>query len=144
MSQFNLMPNPTIVGIQFCIFMIVLVIIRNFFLKPYKLLREKRQALTIGTKQEGEALFEKNEQLLNEIDTTIKEGQKQAKELYQEISSSSKAQSEKLVIDSEKNLQQELQKIQEQIRNDMKEVHEEVINSSKKISKEVYNKIYNV
>ncbi len=143
MSQFNLIPNPTIVGIQFCIFMFVLVLIKNLFIKPYKLLREKRQALTIGTKQEGERLFEENQNIMNSIDSSIKEGQEKAKSIYQEISGASKAESEKLVTESEKNMQQELSELQSQIRADVESIGNEIKVASEKISKEVYNKIYN-
>ena len=143
MSQFNLMPNPTIVGIQFCIFMFVLVLIKNLFIKPYKLLREKRQALTIGTKQEGERLFAENQSILNSIESSLKEGQEKAKSIYQEISSTSKTEAEKIVQDSEKNMQKELQELQAQIRSDVSSIGEEIKVASNKISKEVYSKIYN-
>lgn len=143
MSQFNLMPNPTIVGVQFCIFMFVLVLIKNLFIKPYKLLREKRQALTIGTKQEGERLFAENQSILNSIESSLKEGQEKAKSIYQEISSTSKTEAEKIVLDSEKNMQHELQELQAQIRSDVSSIGEEIKVASNKISKEVYSKIYN-
>lgn len=54
MSTLNLIPNPPVLAVQAGIFLLNIFIVKKLILEPYLKVRDRRYALTIGSKEAAE------------------------------------------------------------------------------------------
>lgn len=119
MASLNLVPNPPVLAVQVVVFLAGLTIVKKLFVQPYMELRDKREKLTVGSKDEALKFLADSDRISQEItaklNRTIDEAKKSrdqtreaALQKRSSVLAAAEAETKKLVADVETQVKQDL------------------------------------
>ena len=97
MSALNLVPNPEVLAVQAGVFLAGVAVIKNLFVKPFLSVRDRRDALTVGSQDHAERALEACEQATRAIEAALLDAASAAKAERQEIRDRAVAQRQEIV-----------------------------------------------
>jgi F0F1-type ATP synthase membrane subunit b/b' len=115
----NLVPNPPVLAVQAVVFLAGLVVVKKLFVEPYLSVRDKREKLTVGSKDEAQKLLQDADRVAADVAARIGQAVEEAKKARgvtrdaalaqrQTTLSAAEADGKKLVAEVEKQVQQDL------------------------------------
>ena len=115
----NLVPNPTVLAVQAGVFLTNLVVVKKLFVEPYLSVRDRRDALTVGSKDEAQKFLAESERIALELQARIQTAAEEAKKereksreaamvKRQAALAAASADAKKLIEQVEKQIQQDL------------------------------------
>jgi F0F1-type ATP synthase membrane subunit b/b' len=119
MSGLNLVPNPAVIATQGVVFLCAYVIVKKFYVEPYKVLRAKRLAATLGSKEGASELLRSNEVKQEQIKSKIAAAIGEAQKLVESSKSQAQAKRLDLVSVAEQEADAQLQKLKQEMQQNL-------------------------
>ena len=79
MASLELVPHPSVLAVQVGVFLANLVVVKKLWVEPYLLVKERRQKLTVGSKDEATRLLAEAEKVAEEINSKLLTAASEAK-----------------------------------------------------------------
>ena len=138
MSSLNLIPNPPVLAVQAGIFLVNCVIVKKFFVEPYLTVRDRRDRLTIGNKDEAIKALSKGEAIATEIASTISNAADQAKKERERLRNIAMEKRAGIVQAAEADARAAVDAIEKQIQADVLAEKAKIPSVVQALSKQVY------
>lgn len=139
MSTLNLIPNPPVLAVQAGIFLVNYVVIKKLFVEPYLSVRDKRERLTVGNKEEATKAIGKAEVLAAEINVAISnaaDGAKKERDRSRAVATEKRAA---IVSAAEAEARSAVESIEKQIQADLRAERLKIPAVIQALSKQVYD-----
>ncbi len=119
MATLNLVPNPTVLAVQAGVFLANLIVVKKLLVEPYLTVRDRREALTVGSKDEAQKILGDCEKISLDMAARLSGAADEAKKEREKIRDAANvkrnaaltaaaAEAKKLVAEVEKQIQQDL------------------------------------
>ena len=138
MASLNLVPNPGLLLVQAGIFLANMVVVRKLMVDPYLSLKDRRQALTTGSKEEGEALLRECHQKNEALSQQIAKSRLEASAFRQQQCLEAESEAHALVAGAKKEASEYAEALRTELRENLRQESEKVPAIVAKLVEEVY------
>lgn len=143
MASLNLEPNPTILVIQAVVFAAAIFVVKTLFVTPYLRLREARDHQTIDQRKRANDLILQNEEMSSELHARFEKAKDEIHEQVNQIRDEMKQKREEIVLESNKEANQLLDKVRAEIKNVVAEEKGKLSSTIPTLMDQVYQKTIN-
>lgn len=143
MAKFELLPNLTVMGIQGAIFGVSYFIVKSKFVEPYLRLKDKRLALTSGSKDSAKNLFDECESKSREITTKINKVIEDSKLYRAQQKESAVAKQQEIVNVASKEARSTIEKMSSDISTMLEEEKAKIPSIVQALNDDLYKTILN-
>ena len=138
MATLNLIPNPMVLGAQIGVFYLNFIAVKKLFVEPYLSVRDRRQALTFGSKDEATKALVSCDRISKDIESRYISSATEAKVDREQIREQAQIARQALIIAAEKDAKAEVANVETQIRAELVAEKEKIPGVIKALSDEVY------
>lgn len=138
MASLNLVPNPPVLAVQAVVFLVGLAVVKKLFVEPYLSVRDKREKLTVGNKDEAQKLFQEAERVAQDVTTRISVAVDEAKKARGKTRDAAIAKRQAALAVAEGESKQLIAAVEKQIQQDLAEEKAKVPAIVKSLTDEVY------
>lgn len=138
MASLNLVPNPPVLAVQAVVFLTGLVVVKKLFVEPYMTLRDKREALTVGSKDEAQKLLQETDRISQEITAKLNAAIIDAKQAREKVRDAALTKRNAALSAAEGESKQLVQQVEAQIKQDLAAEKAKVPAIVKSLTDEVY------
>lgn len=141
MSGLNLIPNPPVMLLQAAIFVSQVVVVNKLFVKPFRELKRKREAGTVGAEQKSEKLSEEQEKLSIEIKKKMEELKGQLQSFREKERADAKIRRDREVQEAHSELTEFVTLSRNEIQGSLDEERAKLETVTKDLVEDLYRKI---
>lgn len=138
MASLNLVPNPPVLAVQAVVFLTGLVVVKKLFVEPYLTLRDKREVLTVGSKDEAQKLLQETDRISQEITAKLNVAISDAKQAREKIRDAALTKRNAALGAAEGESKKLVQEVENQIKQDLAAEKAKVPAIVKNLTEEVY------
>ncbi len=138
MASLNLVPNPPVLAVQAVIFLTSLVVVKKLFVEPYLELRDKREKLTVGSKDQALRLLEETDRVSLDITSKLNAAITEAKQAREKIRDAAIEKRTSALSAAEGESRKFLAEVETQIKQDLAQEKAKVPAIVKSLTDEVY------
>jgi F0F1-type ATP synthase membrane subunit b/b' len=120
MATLNLIPNPMVLGAQVGVFLANFVAVKKLFVEPYLSVRDRRQALTVGSQDEAAKALAKSEELTSQIERQLVAAASEAKAEREKIRDKALAKRSSLLAVAEADAKEKVAAVEREIQGEVK------------------------
>lgn len=138
MASLNLVPNPPVLAVQAVIFLTGLFVVKKLFVQPYLELRDKREKLTVGSKDEAQKLLLETERVSQDIAAKLNAAITEAKQAREKTRDAALQKRQTALSAAEGDSKKLVQEVETQIKQDLAAEKAKVPAVVKSLTDEVY------
>jgi F0F1-type ATP synthase membrane subunit b/b' len=138
MASLNLVPNPPVLAVQAAIFLTGLVVVKKLFVEPYLTVRDKREKLTLGSKDEAQKLLAECDRISQDITAKLNQAVADAKQARDKVREAALAKRQTALSAAEGDSKKLVAEVENQIKQDLAAEKAKVPAIVKSLTDEVY------
>lgn len=119
MASLNLVPNPTVLAVQAGLFLVNCFVVKKLYVEPYLRVRDRREALTVGSKDEAVRALSESDALAQKIEARISAAMLEAKAERERIRQVALANRDTLVADATAESRRNVEAVERQIQQEV-------------------------
>ncbi len=138
MASLNLVPNPPVLAVQAVVFLMGLAVVKKLFVEPFLELRDKREKLTVGSKDEAVKLLAEADRVSLDITAKLNTAITEAKQAREKTRDAAIDKRTAALSAAEGESKKFLAEVESQIRQDLAQEKAKVPAIVKSLTDEVY------
>lgn len=138
MAAINLIPNPTVLAVQAGIFLVNIVIVKKLLLEPYLKVRDRRDQLTIGSKDAAERASRDAEAAATEISQALTQTSIEAKAAREKLREAALVKKTSIVSQAEAEAKATIAAAEQEIARNLEQEKTKIPAIVKQLTEEVY------
>jgi len=138
MATFVLVPNPKVLAVQVVVFVAGYYAIKKLFVEPYMIIRDKREALTVGNKDEAVRALEEGASIATRIEARLAAVGAEAKQSRERKRDEALARRDSLISSAQEAARAEVAKVEGLIAADLASERSKIPNIISTLTDEVY------
>lgn len=138
MASLNLIPNPPVLAVQAVIFLANVVLVKKLFVEPYLQVKDRRDKVTIGSKDDATRLLAEAEQISQRVNERLQSAYDAAKVEREAIRNAAIAKRDDLLAAAEKDAKAHVESVERQIGDAMTREKAKVSGVVESLTDEVY------
>ena len=138
MATFVLVPNPTVLAAQLGLFVVGYGVIKRFFVEPYMIIRDKREALTVGNKDEASRAIIECAAIATRIEVGLAAVSAEVKKTREITRDKALARRDSVVAAAQESARSEVAKVEQLIAADLTAERAKIPSIIKMLTDEVY------
>lgn len=138
MASLNLIPNPPVLAVQAVVFLTGLAIVKKLFVEPYMELRDKREKLTVGSKDVASTLLKQADEISLQITAKLNATLEEAKKSREKTRDAALTKRQAALGAAEAESKKLIQDVENQIKQDLAQEKAKVLLIVKNLTEEVY------
>jgi len=138
MAELNIRPDPTVIALQFGIFMASVYSVKKLILQPYLSMREQRQTATSGQKGDADDLLAQNKSLAEELEKKWSASTTAIRDEIAKIRKEAQEKKSVLVAAAEAEARQTIKEMQTSLRQNLEQERQKLPEIVSKIAGEWY------
>lgn len=115
MASLNLIPNPSVLAVQTGLFLANIYVIKKLIVEPYMVVREQRDRLTVGSKDEAEHAIEESKKVFEYIKDALHSASLKVKDEREGLRQNALMQRKEIISAAEQEAKAEINDISQQI-----------------------------
>ena len=142
MASINLTPKITVIIAQALLFLLAYIIVNNWIVRPFKLIKKRRLEASTGSKQDISDLVNQINKRHEIIDKSSKESLHKVQIIRSQALDKAEHKALKLISDSQKNSSDMLKQKQSELSDVLKEQKKAIKSNADLIYKDLANKLF--
>lgn len=138
MAALNLVPNPSVLIVQVGVFLVNMAVVKKLFVEPYLVVRERREALTVGSKDEATRALAECETITQAIEARIVATATEAKKERERLRNAALEKRAAVLAAANAETQKTVEAVEQQIRQDLVAERAKVPSIVASLTDEVY------
>lgn len=119
MASLNLIPNPSVLVVQAGVFLANILVVKKLFVEPYLMVRDRREQLTIGGKDEASQAFAEADRTAADIQTRLSAAMAAAKKERDSLREVATQKRQALLAEAEAQAKKHVDSVEQQIKSEM-------------------------
>ncbi len=138
MAELHITPNPIVIAAQAGIFLANFVVVKKLILNPYLKVRDLRDKLTLGNREEAAATLGKCDSIAKQIEEKLVASSSDAKKLRDDIRTKATAESSDFLAAAEKDARSVIDAVQKDVAAEVTSEKAKIPDVVKRLTDEVF------